>query len=195
LLERVLFFLFNQQCGTAFRGLITRYGPADRPTLPTRMTDDYAADLVWLMRIAMRGEMRRVPQYLYAKRYLPTTVLAGWGQKSRRECTQLWAEHAARCAALALAGFEDKRVRELILMASLIRAMGFANFPHSRVAPRNPLQAAAAAAMFARMVPELPPPEEWSDVVASPEAGLLRALLAEAKAYATTVGPMYPSDG
>jgi hypothetical protein len=150
-----------------------------------------------LLPSARRGEVRRVPQYLYAKRYLPTTVHAAWREKSRRERTQLWAEQSARCAAIALTGFEDKRARALILMASLFRAMGVAALRDTTIAaPRNPLQAAAAAAMFARRVPELPPPEEWSDIVASPDAGLLRALLQEAKAYGATAGlPMSPGDG
>jgi hypothetical protein len=160
-LTRILDFLLDHFSAVAFRGVVRRRDPDDRPYVPSLPSGDWAADTVWMLRIALHGELRRVPAALYAKRYALGSVHSAWMTKPRDELIELWAEHAAVCASIAVAHLNDPRERDLTLTASLLRVAGVGRVRSVSAAPRNAWE------------------EDWGRVIARPDAALLRAALAD----------------
>jgi glycosyltransferase involved in cell wall biosynthesis len=179
-LQRVTDFLLHHFGAVAFRGVVRRAGPNDRPFIPTGLRSDYAADTVWMLRLAQRGELRRLPEPLYSKRYGERTVHAEWSRWSREELCTLWAEQAAACALMALEGVEDSDDRDIILAAAMMRLVGVGRAAPGYPAPRSPLEVAAATAVFCTALGAIRPPRDLERVLAHPRAGMLRAAQAEA---------------
>jgi glycosyltransferase involved in cell wall biosynthesis len=145
-LERVTDFFLNHFGAVAFRG-VTRLDPSDPPLLPTGTTRNFAADTVWLLELAIRGEQRRVPELLYRKRYSTRSVHADWFRWPRDERIALWAEQAAVCARIALARFSDPGERRAVLAAAVMRLTGASN-PAAFFGPDEPVEVAIATATF-----------------------------------------------
>ena len=145
-IERATDFLLNHFNSVAFRGIIRRHGPDDRPHLPTGLRGDFAADTVWVMRLALRGELRRLPVALYTKRLLKSSVLNTWSRSTRAEMLVLWAEQAVASGRMALEYFKDPQDREIILAATWMRTIG--KVSKRTAAPTRPSEVAIAAAIF-----------------------------------------------
>jgi glycosyltransferase involved in cell wall biosynthesis len=177
LIERVIDFLLNHFAVVPFRGLIRRRNSNDRPYIPTGLRYDFAADTVWMLHIALRGELRRVPSMLYAKRYHDASVHAPWRNWPREKLIVLWAEQAAACARIALEHVDDPRDREVVLAAALMRVAGVGN---SRVyaAPKEPLEIAAATAIFCDALGDASSLRDVQTVLAYPNARRLRDAIA-----------------
>jgi|RhiMetdeSRZDD1v2_1073273.scaffolds.fasta_scaffold183303_2 glycosyltransferase involved in cell wall biosynthesis len=177
LLERVIDFLLNHFAVVPFRGIIRRRSSNDRPYIPTGLRRDYAADTVWMLHIALRGELRRVPSMLYAKRYHEASVHAPWRSWPREELIVLWAEQAATCARIALEHIGDSRDREVVLTAALMRVAGVG---HSRVyaTPKEPFEIAIATAIFCDALGHALALRDVQTILAYPNAGRLRDAIA-----------------
>jgi len=145
-LERVCDFFLNHFGANSFRGLIRRKDQNDRPFLPVGLRRNFATDTVWILDLALRGELRRIPECLYFKRYMDSTVHAAWTRGERQEILSLSAEQAAHCVQRALPQFDDPDERALILAAGFMRASG-ASRP-SAFSPQDPLETATAAPVF-----------------------------------------------
>jgi len=156
-LDRVCDFFLNHYVAISFRGLIRRKHQNDRPFLPVGLRRNFASDSVWILDLALRGELRRIPECLYFKRYAESTVHAAWSRWERQEVLSLWAEQAARCVQRALPHFDDADERTMILAAGFMRASG-ASRP-SVFSPQDPLETAMAAPTFLlelnHMLPQL----------------------------------------
>jgi hypothetical protein len=178
--ERVIDFLLNHFAVVPFRGIIRRRGPDDRPYVPTGLRRDFAADTVWMLHIALRGELRRVPATLYLKRYHAASVHGPWRNWPRDELVRLWAEQAAACAHIALDHVDDPRDRDVILVAALMRVAGVGNCRISApyAVPRNALETAAATAIFCEAVGDAPALRDVERILAYPNARALRAAVA-----------------
>ena len=179
-LDRITDFLLHHFGAVAFRGVVRRGGPNDRPFIPTGLRGDYAADTVWMLRLAQRGELRRVPEPLYSTRYGQRTVHAGWSRWSREELCALWAEQAAACALMALEGVDDPDDRAIILAAAMMRLVGVGRAAPGYPPPHAPLEVAAASAVFCAALGAVEPPRDLDSVLAHPRAGMLRTAKAEA---------------
>ena len=177
MIERIIDFMLNHYSVVPFRGIVRRRNSDDRPFIPTGLRRDFAADTVWLLHIALRGELRRVPSVLYAKRYHEASVHAAWHDWPRAELIALWAEQAAACARFALEHVGDSRDREVVLAAALLRVAGVGNC-HFYATPKEPLEIAAAAAMFCDAVGDTSPLRDMQRTLAYPNARLLRAAIA-----------------
>ena len=177
LIERVIDFLLNHFAVVPFRGIIRRRNSDDRPYIPTGLRYDFAADTVWMLHIALRGELRRVPSTLYAKRYHEASVHAPWHNWPREELIVLWAEQAAACARIALEHVGDPRDREVVLAAALMRVAGVGN---SRVyaAPKEPFEIAAATAIFCDALGDASSLRDVQSILAYPNARRLRDAIA-----------------
>jgi glycosyltransferase involved in cell wall biosynthesis len=177
LIERVIDFLLNHFAVVPFRGVIRRRNSDDRPYIPTGLRHDFAADTVWMLHIALRGELRRVPSMLYSKRYHEASVHAPWRNWPREELILLWAEQAAACARIALEHVGDPRDREVVLAAALMRVAGIGN---SRVyaTPAEPLEIAAATAVFCDALGDASSLRDVQSVLAYPNARRLRDAIA-----------------
>ena len=153
-LHRVLDVLLNHYDGVPFRGLVRRRDANDRPYLPSDIPGDFAADTAWLVPLAMRGELRRVPEPLYRKFYDPGTVHAGWAVAPRAELVPLHAAMLATSVRIALGEIDDPGEREEVLTAGLLRAAGIAR-GGGPGAPRTALESATAVAHFTRATHDL----------------------------------------
>ena len=178
LIERVIDFLLNHFSAFPFRGIVRRYNPDDRPYLPTGLRRDFAADTVWMLRLALRGELRRVPSALYAKRYHDASVHGRWPTWPRVELVALWAEQAATCARMALDHVSDARDREVVLAAALLRVAGVGR-GQSYATPKRPLEIAAATAMFCDAVGDTSSISNMQSILGYPTAQPLRDAIAE----------------
>ena len=87
-LENVLAGWFD---AVAYRGIID-LAVARQPSLPAA-TGNYAADTLWIAKLACQGELIQVPRVLYHKRLLPTSAHAGWFPGSDDEFYEMWAVH------------------------------------------------------------------------------------------------------
>jgi hypothetical protein len=175
--ERVIDFLLNHFSVVPFRGIVRRRSSDDRPYIPTGLRRDFAADTVWMLHIALRGELRRVPSTLYAKRYHEASVHAPWRSWPREELIGLWAEQAAACAHIALEHIDDSRDREVVLAAALMRVAGVGN-SRTYATPTEPLEVAAATAMFCDALGDASPLRDVQRILAYPNARLLREAIA-----------------
>ncbi len=180
-LDRLADVVLNHFGAVAFRGLVRRGTADDRPLIPTGLRRDYAADTVWMLRLAQRGELRRVAATLYAKRYHAETVHAGWSRWSREELCLLWAEQAAACARIALEGLDDPEDRAIILAAAIMRLAGVGNAAPGYPPPHTPLEVASATAAFGAALGVTEPPPALEQVLRLPRARLLREATAAAR--------------
>jgi len=180
MIERVIDFLINHFAVVAFRGIVRRRSSDDRPYVPTGLRRDFAADTVWMLHIALRGELRRVPSTLYAKRYHEASVHAPWHNWPREELIVLWAEQAAACARIALEHVGDSRDREVVLAAALMRVAGVGN-SRTYATPQEPLEIAAATAMFCEALGDASSLRDVLSILAYPNARRLRDAIAASR--------------
>jgi hypothetical protein len=131
---------------------------------------------VWTLQLALRGELRRVPAPLYAKRYGKTSVHAAWFGWPREELLTLWAEQAAACASIALEHFSDPHEREIVIAAALMRAAGLCR-SGGFAQPRQALEVATTTSIFWEAL-GVPPMRDLKGILASPKARHLREALA-----------------
>lgn len=93
-----LAFHFN---AVAYRGLIRRSALRSAPggwlPLVGNRCGDFAADTVWMLRLAALGELRRVPRSLYRKRVHRMAETIRWHGWDDAAATDAWVEHCVQC--------------------------------------------------------------------------------------------------
>ncbi len=172
-LERATDVLLNHFHAAAFRGVVRHGRPDDRPYLHPGLRRNFAADTVWLMTLALRGELRRLPAVHYRKRCHPTSVHAAWSTWPRAELIVMWAEQCAALVRIALTEIQAPADREVILLAGLMRVVGVGGFT-TFATPSHPLECATAGIVFGEALQDFPPPAELPKVLMHPEARHLR---------------------
>jgi glycosyltransferase involved in cell wall biosynthesis len=172
-IERVLDVLLNHYSAVTFRGLVRRRNEHDHPYLPTGIPRDFAADAAWTMRLVLRGELLRIPELLYRKRYDDTSVHAGWSQGSRAEQLGLYAAMVAMCTRLALEEITDSTERDEVLAAGLLRASGHTAAGGCAI-PSSPLEIARAVADYVTATRDLGPLPDVDKVLAHTKVAVLR---------------------
>jgi glycosyltransferase involved in cell wall biosynthesis len=177
LFDRVIDFLLHHFAVVPFRGIIRRRDADDRPYVPRGLRGDFAADTVWMLHVVLRGELRRVPETLCAKRYHDASVHRGWPSWPREELIAAWAEQAAVCARVTLDGIEDPHEREIVVAAALMRVAGLGN-SRTYATPRDPFEVAAATSLFCDQLGDAARVGNLPYVLASSKAAHLRAALA-----------------
>ena len=75
---RIRTFLRSPYWYVVFRGIVSREAYARIGPLQRRGSDEFGADFVWLMNLACRGPFMRVPQPLYDKFVLETSLAESW---------------------------------------------------------------------------------------------------------------------
>jgi hypothetical protein len=88
-----------------------------------------AADQVWLFRLAIEGNLVRVPQVLYSKRlHAESVVSKSMADHGNMPTDSHWADHCVSCHRIALsAGRWSEEQRQAISAAVLMRAMRLRN--------------------------------------------------------------------
>lgn len=96
--ERVGRFLRTHNDGLAFRGLLRRVVLEKTGGLRPNAMEGFAADVGWLSRIACCGEMVRVPEALYRKRYDAESTSARWRHWPPEKLVEAWCMHCCEIA-------------------------------------------------------------------------------------------------
>jgi hypothetical protein len=185
-LDRLVTVLLDHHAAIAFRGLVRLGDPARPPLLPTGLRGDFAADTVWMVELAARGELRRVPVIGCAKRLWPrragvSSVHQSWSRQPRDEVVARWVDHCIACARIALAHAGDAGARARIVTAAYCRLIGAGRAREDGLRLRGRRERAVATAAFEVAFP-------GDDVsaaarrrtLAHADAGALRAALAGA---------------
>jgi GT2 family glycosyltransferase len=109
--ERQMTMLTARYDAVAYRGLTRADALSAVPPISGNAFDDFAADAVWMARLARVGELVRVPQSLYRKRYHQGNTHAAWSSWPVERHLGAWATHcrAMLDEALAVAATPGER--------------------------------------------------------------------------------------
>ncbi|WP_137124238.1 glycosyltransferase family A protein [Roseomonas sp. HF4] len=175
-LARRLETMLHQCACVAFRGLFRLRPGQPRPLLPAGLPGDIAADTAWLMELACRGALRRVPRILVRKRYHDRNTHGAWWSLPPETDFAAGIAVLDRMARRASHGLPGGRVPvRLVAAAALLRLLDCADpWPFLRAAP---MARRVAAWLGTDGLTGLLP--DAGDVLACPEAVALRACLAE----------------
>ena len=113
--ERVREFLIHHLSAVAIRGLVNRSVLSDFILLSENNHSNIAIDSIWNMQMVLMGEMIRIPEVLYYKRYHDSSVHAQWWECGKEEAIKAWLEHCTDCLKLIfMAGFKQEELIHLI---------------------------------------------------------------------------------
>jgi GT2 family glycosyltransferase len=118
---RQLALLYDHHPAVAFRGLTRLDALRAAGGVPPNEVDSFACDTVWMAAVARSGELRRVPETLYRKRYHAANEHArwfGWPLEKRRRA---WLAHCAAMLREALPVDASAASRRLLWTASVWR--------------------------------------------------------------------------
>jgi len=124
LVGRLRLFLTEHYNAVAFRGLIGLETLSRAGLLQHNPWADFSEDTVWLMKLVRHGELIRVPEPLYRKRYHPHSEHAAWLDRDRAERIQVWSHHCLELAAQALDPDLPAHQQSMLLQAALERLLG-----------------------------------------------------------------------
>ncbi len=125
LLTRIVTYLMEHYNAVAWRGLMRLDALRAAARMDHNEVGDFAAETVWLFKIAKQGEFLRVAEPLYRKRYWAGSVHSRWMDHNRQERIRVWREHCLALAREALIGDFTSGVKLMILEAltqRLVRA-------------------------------------------------------------------------
>ncbi len=137
--DRLIGFISKYYDGTAYRGLVRREAIAEGG-LEGNSADGFAADLVWLARVARAGELRRVPQVLYSKRRHHESASLQWGSWSDEMKREAWCVHCHQLLDVALGLDLSPAERSRVVAATVRRLLQVEPalpFPFIRSLPRQ----------------------------------------------------------
>lgn len=174
-LRRMLDTLLHHNLGIHYRSLIRRPAGAAPPPLPTSLPGDVAADLAWLMDLALRGEVRRVPRALVRKRFHPRNTHGPWSSRPASAQRATATSVLAHMRAAALAAEPAAPASTAVNLAALLRLAGCGE-------PLLPAEHAALPELFAAYDEATggagaAPLPSWQEVARRPELELLAARL------------------
>ncbi len=113
--ERTREFLIHHLAAVAFRGLVNRAIISELILLPENDGFNFAMDSVWNLQMALKGELIRVPEVLYHKRYHDGSAHDLWGEIGSEDRIKTWTEHCKDCIKIIFrAGFEPEELDRLI---------------------------------------------------------------------------------
>jgi GT2 family glycosyltransferase len=120
-LGRLATLLLDHMSAVAFRGLTRVSALRAVKPISGNPFDDFAADTVWMARLATVGDLVRVPRPLYRKRYHPGNTYTAWfGWPPERQLAA-WARHCIDMLGEALVVAKDPAARNLLVEAARIR--------------------------------------------------------------------------
>jgi glycosyltransferase involved in cell wall biosynthesis len=86
--------------GVSYRGVL-RFGRFRRREVPNAI-GGFAADTLWMVRMAIAGEIIRVPEALYRKTFHATSAHNAWRQMTDKQEDRRWLAHTAEIALLLM---------------------------------------------------------------------------------------------
>ena len=116
-LERTVEFLNYHFVAVAFRGLVNREVISDFKSLPENDCNNFGIDTIWELQMALTGELIRVPEVLYHKRFHDHdgSFHHSWKKFSKEDKIKAWTEHCKDCLKIIFrAGFEPEELASLV---------------------------------------------------------------------------------
>jgi len=114
-IERTLYYLNHNRGGVPFRSLVNRTLLSEPIFLFENNCSDFSADTTWILQMAMKGELIRIPEVLYFKRYHEDSLFHPWETVSKEGREEAWLEHCKDCLKIIFeAGFNQEELDLLI---------------------------------------------------------------------------------
>ena len=92
-LQRVETIIRQHYSAVAYRGLTRVSALSQVAPMSGNAMSDFAADTIWMTRLATVGELIRVPQLLYRKRIHPHNTHLKWNRWGKAQKIAAWKEH------------------------------------------------------------------------------------------------------
>ena len=124
--ERIYGLVTRHFDGTPFRGLVRREALDRAGGLPANACEGFAADVDWIARLAREGEIHRVPEVLYFKRFYARSTAHAWGRWAEDAKTEAWLDHCGHLLGVAL-GLELSAAQLWLITHAAIRRLIMAN--------------------------------------------------------------------
>lgn len=114
-LERTLQYLNHNAGGEPFRSLVNRTMLSESIFLFENNCSNFAADTTWVIQMAMKGELIRVPEVLYHKRYHEGSLFNPWETVRKEEKTRAWLEHCKDCLKIIFGACFNQEELDLLI--------------------------------------------------------------------------------
>lgn len=133
--ERQLALLTSHHNAVAYRGLTRTDALRALPTISGNRFSDFAADTVWMARLARAGELICVPEPLYRKRYHAANTHGAWMQWPLDRKLAAWSTHCGDMLLEALPVARTAAERSALRAAAVSRLLqrGERLGPYARV--------------------------------------------------------------
>jgi GT2 family glycosyltransferase len=125
-LARQTTLLLDHFNAVAFRGLTRAEAFRRVRAISGNGVEDFAADTVWMTRLATVGDLVRVPQALYRKRYHPGNTHGAWQQWALERRVEAWTVHCLDMLREAVSVAADRNARQMLARAARLRYSQFA---------------------------------------------------------------------
>jgi GT2 family glycosyltransferase len=122
-LERMTTLLREHFDAVAYRGLTRTSALRSVPPISGNPFDDFAADTLWMTRLARTGNLIRLPRVLYLKRYHDANTHSKWGTWSQPRKIDAWTRHSLDMLAEALSQTSDPVERRTIWATARARLL------------------------------------------------------------------------
>ena len=119
--DRSLTLLRDHFNAVAYRGLTRASVLRAVPAMAGNPFDDFAADTVWMARLARAGDLVRMPRVLYRKRFHEGATHAIWSKWPESRKLQAWLRHCLDMLAEGLASTTDPHARHRLHAAARAR--------------------------------------------------------------------------
>lgn len=127
-LQRQLTLLREHFAAVAYRGLTRGSVLRALPLIPGNDVENFGADTVWMARLARAGELLRVPEPRYRKRFHAENTHTGWGRWDRQKRMLAWSQHCIDMYKEAAAICDDASQLELVEAAARARLLQIRRF-------------------------------------------------------------------
>ena len=118
---RQLALLYDHHAAVALRGLCRLQALRDAGRLRSNEVDDFASDTVWLSSMARAGELVRVPETLYRKRFHDANEHTRWARWPEEKRVLAWVVHCTEMLDEAMLCEATVAERRLLYDATLHR--------------------------------------------------------------------------
>lgn len=118
---RQLALIYDHFAAVPLRGICRLQALRDAGRLRHNEVDDFASDAVWMSSMARAGELIRVPETLYRKRFHGGNVHTAWADWPEEQRARAWVVHCTEMLDEAMACAADRDERRLLYDAVLTR--------------------------------------------------------------------------
>lgn len=95
--DRIIDYLENHFNAVLFRAIIDRARISGPLHFKSNLISDFAEDTIWGLRLAIQGEIIRLPKVLYDKRYHEDSHHSTWINSVKEKGVSAWLQHCIGC--------------------------------------------------------------------------------------------------